>query len=84
MRMIVCGRGLVEQTSDAGLRNKVVPRISRINTESKSVLIRENLRLEVQLKSELELSRVERGGGAAEVAAIAGALVERPNVVDKG
>ena len=80
MRMIVCGRGLVEQTSDARLRNKVVPRISGINTESKSVLIRENLQLEVELQTKLELSRVERGGGAAEVAAIASTLVERIDV----
>jgi hypothetical protein len=39
--------------------------------------------LEVQLQPKLELPRVEGGGGAAEVAAVVRALVERPHVVDK-
>ena len=39
--------------------------------------------LEVQLQPKLELPRVEGGGGAAEVAAVAGALVEGADVVDE-
>ena len=63
------------------------PLISRINADKlnpcQSVKIRVVEILEVQLQPKLELPRVERGGWAAEVAAVAGALIEGADIVDK-
>jgi hypothetical protein len=90
MRMIVCGRGL-------GLKAQNYPAnpfgcgdeelscaadsTDWVRMSADPYPIREIL--EIQLKPKLELPWVERGGWAAEVAAIAGALIEQPHVVDE-
>ena len=83
MDMIVCGRGLVEQTSDAGLARGVVPhpQITQINLRN---LWMDSAVLEIQLQPKLELPGIEGGRWAAVVAAVAGALVEQPHVVNNG
>ena len=68
MRTIVCGRGLglKAQTTDQTLRMR----------ERDFEFAADFRGLKIQLQTKLELSRVKRGGGTAEVAAIAGALIE--------
>ena len=45
--------------------------------------LRRDLRLKIKLQPKLKLPWIEGGRGTAEIAAIAGALVEQPHVIDE-
>src|SRR5215213_1789080 len=88
MRMIVSGRvlGLKAQTTGFGCGNPEKSFSQRRKRQQRLILcyfapLREIL--EVQLKSKLELPWVEGGSRSAVIAAIVGALVERPHVIDE-